>query len=223
MLEIIPFALPFALYVVLSQVSAQFSNHYPLFYTVCVLLTGMATIFLLRGKAIVKMHRNIAPGIIFGSIGIVTWIFLCRLHLEQSIIRFLPDWLHPDNRMSFNPFQAIENPLGQWSFVAARLLGLAVLVPVIEEIFWRGFLLRWIISPEWQDQKIGDFTLKSFLMITLLFTLAHPEWLAAAVYCSLINILLYWKRDLWNCIVAHGTSNLLLGLYILYSQTWELW
>jgi CAAX prenyl protease-like protein len=221
--DMIALIVPFALYLVLSQISTQFPNYYPYFYTVSVTLVGAVTFILLRGRSIVKMHLNIAPGVIFGIVGIVAWILICRLQLEQSIIRLLPEWLQSGERASFNPFRSIDSTLGQWGFVGIRLLGLAVLVPVIEEVFWRGFLLRWIISPDWQDQEIGVFSLKSFLWVTFLFTLAHPEWIAAAVYCSLLNILLYWKRDLWVCIVAHGTSNLLLGIYVIYYRTWELW
>lgn len=65
--------------------------------------------------------------------------------------------------------------------------------------------------------------MKSALIVTLLFALAHPEWLAAAVYCTLLNGLLYWKGDLWNCVVAHGVSNLVLAIYILFTGSWELW
>jgi CAAX prenyl protease-like protein len=96
-------------------------------------------------------------------------------------------------------------------------------VPVVEELFWRGFLLRWVISANWEGHPVGIFTMRSFLWVVLLFTLAHPEWLAAAVYCALMNILLYWKKDLWLCIVAHSTSNLLLVFYILMTGSWELW
>jgi hypothetical protein len=59
--------------------------------------------------------------------------------------------------------------------------------------------------------------------VTLMFTLAHPEWMAAAVYCVLLNLLLSWTRDLWNCVVAHGVSNLVLGVYVLWTDSWELW
>jgi len=218
-----PFILPFALYLVLVQMSSHASSYYPLVYTVGVVMVGAATFYMVYGKGIIKIHSNIGPGIIVGIIGIVAWIFICQLQLEQAVIRFLPEWLQPEGRVSFNPFQSIAHPVGQWGFVVVRLLGLSVLVPLVEEIFWRGFLLRWVISPDWQDQKIGVFTMKSFLWVTFLFTLAHPEWLAAAVYCSLLNILLYWRRDLWNCIVAHGTSNLILGVYVISSGTWELW
>ncbi|MBV5305359.1 MAG: CAAX prenyl protease-related protein [Desulfobulbaceae bacterium] len=218
-----PFILPFALYLVLVQISSHASSYYPLVYTVGVVMVGAATFYMVYGKGIIKIHSNIVSGIIAGIIGIVAWIFICQLQLEQAFIRFLPEWLQPEGRVAFNPFQSIAHPVGQWGFVVVRLLGLSVLVPLVEEIFWRGFLLRWVISPNWQDQKIGVFTMKSFLWVTFLFTLAHPEWLAAAVYCSLLNILLYWRRDLWNCIVAHGTSNLILGVYVISSGTWELW
>ena len=219
----VPFVLPFALYLVLSQFFTQSPQYYPIFYAVSVVIVGAVTMFLLHDRNLLAMHRRIVPGILVGVVGIVAWILISQLQLEQAIIRKLPEWLQPGERSAFNPFLSIESPYGRWSFIAVRLMGLALLVPVVEEIFWRGFLLRWVISPDWQEQEIGRFSLKSFLWITFLFTLAHPEWLAAAVYCIILNLLLYWKKDLWNCIVAHGTSNLLLGVYVISSQTWELW
>lgn len=215
---------PFALYLIFSQVLAHSSQQlYPLLYTGVVLSTGLATFVLLNGKRIIRFHSNIGAGLLFGVVGIIAWILICSLELEQSIITFLPEWLQPEDRVAFNPFVAMEDPVQQWGFIGVRLLGLAVLVPIIEEIFWRGFLMRWIIDPAWEKQPLGRFTLSSFCWITLLFTLAHPEWFAAAVYCVLLNILLYWKKDLWNCVIAHATSNLLLGLYVLYFGAWELW
>ncbi|MFW8600435.1 CAAX prenyl protease-related protein [Desulfobacterota bacterium M19] len=219
----LPFVLPFILYLVFSLFAAQFPDFYPLIYLCTVIVVGMATILLLSGRGIIKVHRHIAPGIIVGVSGIVLWVFLCRLHLEQYIFHLMPDWLAPGKRVSFDPFKSIADPVWQWAFITVRTLGLAVLIPVVEEVFWRGFLLRWVISPDWQEQEIGIFTWRSFLWVTLLFTLAHPEWLAAAVYGALLNILLYWRRDLWNCIVAHGISNLFLVFYILYSKSWGLW
>jgi len=220
----ITYIAPFALYLIFSQVLAESPQQlYPLLYSGVVLLTGLVTFFLLRKKNIIHIHSDIFAGILFGVVGIIVWILICKLQLEQLLMGFLPGWLQPEDRVAFNPFTTLSGPLQQWGFISVRLVGLAILVPIVEEIFWRGFLMRWIIDPDWQKQPIGRFTLSSFLWITLLFTLAHPEWFAAAVYCILINILLYWKKDLWNCIVAHATSNLLLGIYVVYFGAWELW
>src|SRR5262249_2231755 len=110
-----------------------------------------------------------------------------------------------------------------WAFIVIRVVGLVVLVPVVEELFWRGFLIRWLISPNWQRQKPGQFTWFSFVAVTLLFALAHREWLAGAGFCGVLNGRLYWKRDLWNCVVAHAISNLVLAGYILSTGNWQLW
>ncbi len=219
----LPYIAPFALYLLLTQIPLKFPAHYPWLHGGCVLLVGLVTIGLLRGKGLVRIHGDILPGILCGIVGILLWILLCNLQLEALLMQHLPDWLQPESRAAFNPLAEIASPLGRWSFIAVRILGMAVLVPFAEELFWRGFLLRWIISPDWRQVSIGHYSLKSFVWVVLLFTLAHPEWLAAAVYCSLLNLLLYWKRDLWNCIVAHGVSNLLLAIYVLLTGAWQLW
>jgi CAAX prenyl protease-like protein len=103
------------------------------------------------------------------------------------------------------------------------MLGLVVLVPLAEELFWRGFLWRWIQNPNWTEVPLGQWHWPSFVGVTLFFTAVHPEWLAAAVYGALIGLLWCWKRDLWQCVVAHATSNLVLGIYILTTSSWHLW
>jgi ABC-type spermidine/putrescine transport system permease subunit II len=70
---------------------------------------------------------------------------------------------------------------------------------------------------------LGRFGVRSFVAVTVLFAVAHPEWLAAAVYCVLLNGLVYWKKDLWSCVVAHAVSNLALAVYILTTESWWLW
>jgi len=219
----IPYIVPFVLYLLFSQVAASYSEFYPWLYIATVIMVSGATIYLLSGRHLFRPHINVVPGIIVGLVGIFIWILLSNSHLDEAVISLLPVWLQPDPRLGFNPFVEIDGPFFRWMFVLVRLLGLALLVPVVEEIFWRGFLLRWVISADWEEQPIGVFTLRSFLWIVMLFTLAHPEWFAASIYCILLNILLYWKKDLWLCIVAHGTSNLVLGIYVLLTGSWVLW
>jgi CAAX prenyl protease-like protein len=211
------------LYLVLTQFPPRFPEYYPWLYSAVVLLVGALTLGLLRGRPVLRPHRHILPGVAVGLAGVGLWIALSQLQAEQRVAAYLPAWLRPSPRAAFDPFQRIAHPPGRWCFVALRLAGLALLVPVIEELFWRGFLARWLIAPDWGHRRPGEFTPSSFAVVTVFFTLTHPEWLAAAVYCSLLNGLLYWKRDLWDCVVAHGVSNLVLALYILFTGAWELW
>lgn len=217
------YILPFIMYVLGACLASRLPSLYPEAYAAMVVLVGAVTWMLLRGRRIVVPHRRVGEAVVVGLVGIALWIGLSELRIEESIAAHLPGWLRPGPRVGYDPFQQLTQPLTAWAFVGLRMIGLVVLVPLAEELFWRGFLLRWFISAEWNEVPLGRFSGMSFLGVTLLFTLAHPEWLAAAVYCALLNGLLYWKKDLWSCIVAHAVSNLVLGLYILTTGAWWLW
>jgi CAAX prenyl protease-like protein len=178
---------------------------------------------LLRGRETVRPQTNVLPGTAVGIVGIVLWIALSHLRLEAVLPEYLPSALVPAPRVAFNPFEQLHSPWAIGLFLAARLMGLVILVPLAEELFWRGFLARWLISPDWRQVPIGRFSTMSFVVVTLLFTLSHPEWFAAAVYCALLNALLIYTKDLWNCIVAHSVSNLLLAVYVVAGGEWWLW
>ena len=215
--------LPFVVYLLGASLASRLPSVYPLAYATVVVLVGAVTWMLLREHRIVVPHWHVGEAVFVGLVGIALWIGLSELGLEERVAAYLPGWLRPGSRVAYNPFQDLAQPLAVWGFVGLRMIGLVVLVPLAEELFWRGFLVRWLISAEWEEVPLGRFSAKSFLAVTLLFALAHPEWLAAAVYCALLNGLLYWKRDLWSCIVAHAVSNFVLGLYILTTGDWWLW
>ena len=216
------YVLPFVLYLLGTSLASQFPLAYPLLYAIVVAVVGVVSIWLLRGKRILIPHRRVGAGVAVGIIGIALWIGLSELRLEEWIADYLPSSLAPSARASFNPFE-LPNPLAAWAFIIVRLVGLSLVVPLVEELFWRGFLLRWFIAQDWEDIPLGTYETRSFLLVTLCFTLAHPEWLAAATYCVLLNGLLYWKRDLWSCTVAHAVSNFVLGIYVLATGAWHLW
>jgi uncharacterized protein len=218
------FVLPFVLYLLGTSLIASLGlAWYPIAYTAVVALVGGVTWGLLRREKILSVHGKIGLGVVVGVVGIAAWIALSHLHLEHWVSQWLPDFLKPSDRVGYNPFENLKSVGVIWGFVFVRVVGIAILVPMIEEIFWRGFLLRWLIDPDWERVPIGAFTLNSSLTLVVLFALAHPEWLAASVYCVLLNGLLYWKRDLWLCVVAHATSNFLLAIYVLATGNWWLW
>jgi hypothetical protein len=219
----VPYVVPFVLYLGLTQIVAAYPKYYAWLYPAVVGVVGSVMVWLLYGRRLLRPHARVVPGVIFGLAGIALWVGICHLEWDRHVAALLPSWLQPGPRVGFDPFSAIANDAARWGFVVMRFVGLVLVVPVAEELFWRGFLARWLIAPDWQSQPLGRFTPFSFAGVTLLFTLAHPEWLAAAVYCVLLNLLLYWTRDLWNCVVAHGVSNLVLGLYILSTESWQLW
>src|SRR5262249_10113832 len=155
------------LYLGSMQVLPQYPEHYPWLYATVVLVVGTVTAGCLWGRQLLRPHLRIVPGVVVGLVGIALWIGLFHLHLEQPILAYRPSGLRPQERHGFTPFDRLSHPAACWGFVAVRLLGLAVLVPVVEELFWRGFLLRWLISPDWQNQPIGQFSWFSFIGVIL--------------------------------------------------------
>ena len=125
----------------------------------------------------------------------------------------------------FNPhFFAGDGP-AYWVNLLARFFRMVVIVPLVEELFWRGFLLRYCVRDDFQNVPVGTFTWTSFLVVTVAFCFEHtpPDWVAALFTSALYNAVAYRSRSLLACVVAHAITNLLLGLYILKTQQWGFW
>ncbi len=90
------------------------------------------------------------------------------------------------SRSAFDPF--VLEPACRWAFISVRLLGLVVLVPVFEELFWRSFLLRWLIDNDFSRVPIGKVTLMAGAVTSVLFALAHPEWLPALLTGAALGV-----------------------------------
>ena len=124
--------------------------------------------------------------------------------------------------IGYNP-AIFEDHTLRGGIIISRLMGAAVVVPVMEEIFWRSFLIRYIIKPDFIKVPIGQFTWISFLITTILFGLEHNLWLAGMIAGTAYNLLLYRTKSISQCIMAHAVTNLALGLYVLYTGEWQFW
>ncbi|MBU0638598.1 MAG: CAAX prenyl protease-related protein [Planctomycetes bacterium] len=112
-----------------------------------------------------------------------------------------------------------------WTTVVMRIAVATVTVAIVEELFWRGFLLRAFVS--WSDFEkvpLGRFTWFSFLGISLLSMFEHPDnWLVSVFCWFAYNGLLYWKKSLLCLIITHGVTNLALYIYVVASNDWIFW
>ncbi len=112
----------------------------------------------------------------------------------------------------------LEAPL-----IALRLLGAALLVPVMEELFWRSFLMRWLQAPVFEGVDPRQVGVKALGLSTFVFMLAHPLWLAAII-AGLAYALLYRRSGkLWTAVIAHAVTNGALGLWVVQTRQWQFW
>jgi hypothetical protein len=162
-----------------------------------------------------------------GLAGGVLWILICRAGWEARCWSAvgLTDWAASMARPAFNPWAALgDTPLLLGSFLTLRFAGLVLLVPLIEEFFLRGFLMRFVQHERWWSIPWGSVTWGAAAAATAYGVLAHPaEPIAAALWFSLITWLYVRTRHLADCVVAHAVTNGVLGVYVLIWQDWRLW
>jgi CAAX prenyl protease-like protein len=131
----------------------------------------------------------------------------------------------PARTAGFNPnIFANQSPLYGLT-VILRFLRLVLVVPLMEEIFWRGFLLRYLIDENFDQVPFGTFSWFSFALVTLGFVFAHaiPDWPAALLTGMLYNSVAYRTKSLSTCVLTHAVTNLLLGLWIMKTGQWGFW
>ncbi len=125
----------------------------------------------------------------------------------------------------FNPTLVADSASIHGATLALRFLRLVIVVPFLEEIFWRGFLLRYLVREHFESVPMGTFTWLSFGVASVAFMFEHsrPDWPAALVTGALLNLVAYRTRSLGACVLAHAVANLLLGVYVLRTGQWGFW
>ena len=167
--------------------------------------------------------RDFAPRPGVGSILLAAGIGLLVTLLWVGLDRYYPRWGETGARASFDPNALPE--AGRYAFLAVRFFGLVLLVPAIEELFWRSFVIRWIIDPDdFRRVPIGRVTPLAAAATAGLFALEHPaEWLPALITGALWAGLLRQTKSVSACFVSHAAANLALGIYTLITKDWKYW
>ena len=113
---------------------------------------------------------------------------------------------------------AIDLPLA-----AARLAGLALVVPVMEELFWRSFVMRWIDARQFLSVDPRKASPLAFALSSALFASEHSLWFAGLLAGAAYAWLYARSGNLRVPILAHAITNGTLGIWILATQRWSLW
>lgn len=182
-----------------------------------------------------RKHYELRPGsglglaVATGLLGIGIWILPGFLHRQLELPEGWWRWLgFADRSEGFDPSTLKADGAAIHAFfIVMRFCRLVVIVPLVEEIFWRGFLMRLLADPEGDYWKVpfGTHHVRSLIVVTALFVLAHSsvDYLGATIY----GLLTYWlavhTKSLLACVVMHATANGMLGIYILTSQQWGYW
>jgi hypothetical protein len=184
-------------------------------------------------------------GVIIGAIGLFQWVPM-QLWLQKHFTAFAPTYVCPTHHEVtqkgpgecrickaqlvpdvFDPLRpgVFPSMTIAWAWIAVRVMGAVLVVPVMEEFFWRDFLWRQIIAPnDFKLARVGEFEWPAFLIVPIVFAAVHGNWwLTSIVWALMIGGLLVYTKSLGACIVAHATTNLLLAGYVLKWKDWAFW
>ncbi|MFC0131723.1 CAAX prenyl protease-related protein [Massilia eurypsychrophila] len=152
--------------------------------------------------------RAALTAVVVGVIVLVLWVNLGA------------GWMTIGTPAGFDPTTA---GLIDWPLVAVRIAGAALVVPVMEELFWRSFLMRWIDASDFQSVEPSQVSARSVIITSVLFGFEHNLWLAGIV-AGLAYIALFMRhRTIWSPILAHAVTNGLLGVWVVYTGSWSYW
>lgn len=143
-----------------------------------------------------------------------TAVFLLWINLDAP-------WAAFGEAPGFDPSRA-DGSL-DWALVAVRLFGAVAVVPLMEELFWRSFVMRWVDRTDFPALAPAAASLRSLAVSSLLFGLEHHLWLAGVLAGLAYGELYRRSGSLWPPIAAHALTNLLLGLWVLHGGHWRFW
>lgn len=105
-----------------------------------------------------------------------------------------------------------------------RTISAALLVPILEELFWRAWMLRWLIKNDFEQLPLGTYDTQSFWIVAALFALEHgPYWEVGLATGIIYNWWMVRTRSLGDLIFVHGVTNLVLSLFVIWSKKWHFW
>jgi len=108
-------------------------------------------------------------------------------------------------------------------WLAFRVVGAVVTVPLAEELAFRGYVLRRLIAADFESVSFQRFTALSFFGSSLLFGVLHSRLLAGSLAGAVYALVLYRRGEMSDAIVAHATTNALLAAWVLGTGAWSLW
>ena len=158
-------------------------------------------------------EKNAWLGVAIGILAFAVWIS------PQAVFH------HAPRTGGFDPRVLSGRPALYWAELVLRMVRLIVVVPALEEIFWRGFLMRYLINEEFDAVPFGTYARMANAFVAIGFMLEHswPDYPAALLTGLAYNFVAYRTRSLWACIAAHAITNGLLGWYILSTGQWGFW
>ncbi len=178
-----------------------------------------AVLWLFSGGVIELRAHHLIASASLGIVVFVLWVFPDALFPQYRQHWLFQNVLTGTIRSSLSP-QARMDPI----ILSCRVFRAVFLVPAIEELFWRAWLMRWLVSARFERVPLGTYDVQAFWITAILFATEHgPFWDVGLVAGAVYNWWMVRTRSLGDCILVHSVTNACLCGYVLATHRWEYW
>jgi len=228
---------PFAIFCVLTFLQDRFGEVARYWFYFAKTLVGAAMLPALF-RHLVEMKWRFSWEALLGGVVVFTfWVGLDGYYPSFEAIygHYLCPWLQQLGLTGFCPTAPVGpdpwNPnqfFGTGSalanfFIITRVLGSTLVVPPLEEMFYRSFVYRYLDRRDFLAVPLARFLPGSFVITSAFFGMAHHQWLAGILCGFTYQAIVIWKGRLGDAMTAHAITNLLLGIWIVWRGAWHFW
>lgn len=218
--------LPFVVFVFLTFLQGKLGQNSEYWLYMIKSVVGLCLILSLRRWIPELSWKFSLQAVVAGVLVFILWIGLDGVYPELESLSGLRSRSASLNETgaAWNPLKSYEGlPALGWLFVIIRIWGSSYVVPQLEEVFFRSFLYRYLISADFLNISLGSFRLGAFIITSVIFGLEHREWLPGILCGMIYQWLVIKNARISDAVTAHAITNFLLGLYIVWQGQWHFW
>ena len=210
--------LPFALFIAILAMRSSLPVPEIALYGGWILVVALALLLISRSVIDLKISQPVAT--VLAGVA----VFLIWIAPDALFPGYRSHWLF-ENRFTGAVSTSIsESGRSDTLLLVLRIIRAVAIVPIVEELFWRGFLMRWIIRPDFEKVPLGTYEARAFWLTAILFASEHgPYWDVGLLTGVIYNWWLIRTRRLGDVIWAHAITNACLCGYVLITHKWEYW
>ena len=205
---------PFAVFVVLTTMQGQLGEDSRYWLYLVKTLVGAWLIWEMRPFVEEMRWRISWEAVVVGVAVFAVWVGLDGLYPRLGELD--AGW-NPNKQFG-------EGSALAWLYVVVRIAGSSIVVPPLEEAFYRSYVYRVLVKTDFRTMPLGQFHLLSFVVTSSIFGLLHPDRWLAGILCGLAyQWLVIRKNRLGDAMTAHAITNFLLGLWVVWKGAWSFW
>ena len=217
---------PFAVFLLLTAVQGKSGTAAACWFYLTKTLVGAWLIFALRPLVAEMRWAFSWEAVAVGVAVFAAWVGISSEWMTQNSLWVKLGLTHTPKTtpVAWNPNELFgAGSAMAWLFVSVRILGSTLVVPPLEEVFYRSFLYRYIAQKDFLSVPLNRFLPVPFLVTAAMFGFAHNEWLAG-IFCGLAyQWLVLRKNRLGDAMTAHAITNFLLGIWVVWRGAWNFW